>query len=386
MQRIIKGVFLFIAMAVVLPLAFQSCQQDELFELSALNEGEEGDGMIVFSSIESTVVFPEVFVGPATFYPAKGRVQTQTVTLPNANYASFQRTFALVIQNGDGGSNTVQSVSVYVNGTQEFSSQNLRRNPLVITQLIYDLGEFTTIDVEVKGKDGSYVTVWIEGMLTKSTGTFTDDRDGREYKAVTLGSQTWMAENLAYLPEVSNLNDPSQEPRYYVHGYTGESVVEAKATPAYQTYGVLYNWGAAMTTACPTGWRLPSEADYNNLGYYLEANGFLHDGAAPWSDHYAKTLADELNWNSSTVEGSPGYMPELNNSSGFSALPGAGVWIDNDDYSFYELGQCGLWWTSTLAGGELQSRSFYLFYDDPLARFTSLDQTVEAFSVRCIKE
>jgi len=115
-------------------------------------------------------------------------------------------------------------------------------------------------------------------------GSFTDSRDGNEYKTVTIGSQVWMAENLAYLPEVHNSTSDSG-PHYYVYGYDGTEVTEAKAyehTPGdndeyspggapikvYETYGVLYNWPAAIT-ACPEGWHLPSDAEWKQLEMYL---------------------------------------------------------------------------------------------------------------------
>jgi uncharacterized protein (TIGR02145 family) len=93
------------------------------------------------------------------------------------------------------------------------------------------------------------------------SGTFTDTRDGNVYNWVQIGDQVWMAENLAYLPSVNRVDDGSEDATgsyYYVYGYDGTNVAEAKATTNYTTYGVLYNWTAAMdgsvsSTANPSG-------------------------------------------------------------------------------------------------------------------------------------
>ena len=84
---------------------------------------------------------------------------------------------------------------------------------------------------------------------TPDDGTFTDSRDGKKYKTVTIivgiGKwQIWMAENLNYNMENS---------------YCYEDDVNNC-----QKYGRLYTWSAA-TNACPEGWTLPSTIDWNTL-------------------------------------------------------------------------------------------------------------------------
>lgn len=98
-----------------------------------------------------------------------------------------------------------------------------------------------------------------------TSGTFTDSRDGQLYDWVKIGNQVWMAEDLAYLPQVSGPDLLSAEdPCYYVYGYFGTNVDSAKYKPSYQEYGVLYNWPASMKS-CPAGWRLPYDYDWKEL-------------------------------------------------------------------------------------------------------------------------
>ena len=92
-----------------------------------------------------------------------------------------------------------------------------------------------------------------------------DGRDGNVYNVVQIGEQCWTTRNAAYLPSVNPGTDNSiTEPRYYVYGYNGTSVVDAKASTNYQTHGTLYNFDGAMN-ACPAGFHLPTDEELNDL-------------------------------------------------------------------------------------------------------------------------
>jgi uncharacterized protein (TIGR02145 family) len=99
--------------------------------------------------------------------------------------------------------------------------------------------------------------------------SFMDARDSNIYPTVQIGTQCWMKKNLAYLPSVVGPGTGSETTSYYyVYDYNGTDVSAAKATSNYTTYGVLYNWPAA-TTACPSGWHLPTDAELNTLETYV---------------------------------------------------------------------------------------------------------------------
>ncbi|MDK2949109.1 MAG: hypothetical protein PWQ56_274, partial [Patescibacteria group bacterium] len=107
---------------------------------------------------------------------------------------------------------------------------------------------------------------------------FTDTRDNNIYTTVQIGTQCWMAKNLAYLPSVvPSATGSESTPYYYVYDYQGTDVSAAKATTNYTTYGVLYNWPAAMNGQtgegvqgiCPSGWHLPSDAEQHTLDSFL---------------------------------------------------------------------------------------------------------------------
>ncbi len=107
---------------------------------------------------------------------------------------------------------------------------------------------------------------------------------GYNYDIVVIGEQCWFAENLRYLPAVSPLDQGSTStPHYYVSGYEGTNVADAKeyihggAYNMYETYGVLYNWPAVIQNdghgggdgVCPAGWHVPTDDEWTQLRNYI---------------------------------------------------------------------------------------------------------------------
>jgi uncharacterized protein (TIGR02145 family) len=217
--------------------------------------------------------------------------------------------------------------------------------------------------------------------------TFTDPRDGKVYKTVKIGNQTWMAENLAYLPSVAGpVAESETTPYYYVYDYNGTNVSAAKATNNYNTYGVLYNWPAALTV-CPDGWHLPSDAEWTQLENYLIANGYNYDGSTT-GNKIGKSLASASGWNSYSETGSVGNTdyPAYRNKSGFTALPGGNRGYDEAYYFGYDvdIGYAGYWWSSTQSS-TYNAWSRALSYNLSIVSWDSNDKGY-GFSVRCVRD
>lgn len=206
--------------------------------------------------------------------------------------------------------------------------------------------------------------------------TFTDSRDGTVYRTTTIGDQVWMAENLRYLPSVVGPATGSEtNPYYYVYDYDGTNVTDAKATDDYKTYGVLYNFPAAMAGSpysstnpsgvqgvCPAGWHLPSNDEWVELMNYVgTASGekLKETGTAHWS--------------------SPNT--DATNETGFTALPGG---FRHNNQTFINIGTNGYWWTTTNSGNN-RAGSRVMSYDSSDVTFSSNMRDL-AFSVRCVQD
>lgn len=216
-------------------------------------------------------------------------------------------------------------------------------------------------------------------ILAPSGDTFTDPRDSNVYRIVKVGNQIWMAENLKYLPNVIGPSTGSlTNSYYYVNGYDGTSVIEAKASVNYETYGVLYNWSAAMNGSlssnnnpskvqgvCPQGWHLPSDSEWEELVDYL--------GGESVAGAKLKEIGTE-HWKSPNSEAT--------DEIGFTALPGG---VRSNDGSFYGIGTSCFWWSATEQNTDYAWGRSMNFLEDIISG--DYDYSMDhGFSVRCVMD
>lgn len=157
-----------------------------------------------------------------------------------------------------------------------------------------------------------------------STQYFCDHRDGQRYRYVTLGSQTWMAQNLDF-----------------AGNGTGSSWCYNDSATYCATYGRLYDWAGAMALAsslnsnqwngdtaihrqgvCPAGWHVPTATEWDTLDTWVDLS---NDSAI--NDDAGSDLASTNLWSANTGT----------NRYGFAALPAG--YRDHDAGNYAAVGQ-----------------------------------------------
>ena len=234
----------------------------------------------------------------------------------------------------------------------------------------------------------SYDEIWVRFRPYVCGTPFTDTRDSNDYETVIIGNQCWMAENLKYLPEVSGPEEQSYtEPYYYVNGYDGTNVNDAKASTYYNAYGVLYNWPAAVN-ACPLGWHLPSDAEWTQLVDYLASQGYPNGYDDPnGAGNALKSCRQENSPLGEDCATSEHPRWDSNNTHygfdefGFSALPGG---LRNGNGLFYSIGYPSYWWSSNeYSSSSAWHRGMSYNYGD-VNRSSSFK--THGYSVRCLRD
>jgi len=260
----------------------------------------------------------------------------------NPSSVTYKVTF-----NANGGSGTVPTAK-----TVDAGSSITLPNQGSLTNSGYDFDGWNTKD---DGTGTNYsagssytptgnVTLYAKWVLQSEpvpfTPTFTDSRDNKTYKRVKIGNQIWMAENLNY-------------------DVTGSKCLDDDPANC-AAYGKLYDWPAAKAV-CPSGWHLPSDAEWTQLTTYV--GGELTAGTK--------------------LKSSTGWFNNGNGTDdfGFSALPGS---YGSSDGSFASNVHNGYWWSATDVNASnawcrdiYESRSDVRRYDD---------NKTYLLSVRCVAD
>jgi len=180
---------------------------------------------------------------------------------------------------------------------------------------------------------------------------------GKDYNTILIGNQCWLKENLdigVMIP--GNTDQTNNSPANYIEKYCyGDIPTNCNA------YGGLYQWNEAMqyvTTLgtqgiCPTGWHLPTLAEFQIL-----ATTVGNDGKA----------LKEIGQGNGT------------NLSGFSALLSGGRSLS---LGFIDEGYISYFWSST-ESAETWANYMHLYSNTEIVHF-STDIKVDGLSIRCLK-
>jgi len=224
----------------------------------------------------------------------------------------------------------------------------------------------TTVSIVVsRGSSALTYTVKVVHKAARASGasasgTFKDARDGQSYKWVTIGTQTWMAQNLNYRKTTGSTDTVG-----VCYNYADSNCT---------TYGRLYTWAEAMGLdtsynskywqgsdsaqhqgICPSGWHVPSDAEWNALVQYVDS----------------ATSGRNLKANSSLWSANTGT-----DVYGFSVLP-AGL-RNSSGGTFGYLGLDAIFWSSF----ETAAWSFN-YYDANVNRLGYYK--LFGFSLRCLQ-
>ena len=269
---------------------------------------------------------------------------------------------------------------VGINNQQNLMPQKAKNEIESTVQMTYKTGDCLLYKV-TWSTYSTIVTDVPTGSKTINFNFFScKDADLNNYSCVTIGTQTWMVENL--------------RTSKYSNGSTIQNVTSATIWPGLTTgawcnfnndvtndsqYGKLYNWYAVNDprNIAPVGWHVATDAEWTTLKNYVSS----HLGT---SISLAKALASTSNWLSDSSAGSIGNNLLINNYSGFSAIPGSGR--SSTTGLFGLLGTGGIWWTSsTYSTSDPTGIAYFMNNNDNSIRSGGINRA-GGWSVRCIKD
>jgi len=213
---------------------------------------------------------------------------------------------------------------------------------------------FVVVDPRLDGK-GSITGFF----LNDESPMYVDSRDVKRYYTTKVGGVEWFRQNL---------------------GWQGAGEAYKDADAMSYIFGRYYTWEEAQT-ACPPGWRLPSDEEWIALA---EANGGTLANSSADVDNAAASLMEDLSFNGDTMWE---YWPavKINNAAGFSAMPVGYATVSDGKYKFRDYGNYTLFWTSSQTDDGERGVYRYIYVDKNTLFRGEGDKTSLAASVRCVR-
>ena len=235
--------------------------------------------------------------------------------VPGGGYSSYGRGFYNVGEEGNIWSSTIRG-----NGRSAYFLRLLNNDEESNNKSAgYSVRCVQNDSASAKEKSEEEIRREAGRLAQKSIGYFTDARDGYKYRSVKIGDDTWMAQNLNYLPP------------------TGNSWCYEDQDSSCDKYGRLYDLATALR-ACPSGWHLPTRGEWANLAE--TAGGDMgqtyrnRDDSMDWLEAGLR-LKSKAGWKDDDID------DNATDDFGFSALPGG--YRDLEGY-FNNVGERGYWW------------------------------------------
>ena len=185
--------------------------------------------------------------------------------------------------------------------------------------------------------------------------SFCDARDNRIYKQVTIGTQTWMAENLDFGTRVNSKVNSKANNQGNATAESAQKYCYKDSAKYCDTYGGLYQWHTAMAFLqaydslpivdgmiqsqhrgiCPEGWHIPDSTEWATLAEWVD-----NDNGGEENDE-GRSLKSTTGWNLTPGNGTNDY--------GFNALSTG--YLNGNSVAYHDINGDASWWLANDPGG-----------------------------------
>lgn len=224
-----KGLIPVILIILALSVSFHSCQKDEI----SLQKD------VMFKAAVIPFENPTLYWGHVQFIRTTGKPVTETITISGDDLEYFAGCLHLKVKNGDGVMHLADNAVIKIDGVQMVFPGDFESSPLLITREICGkTGDFT-LEIQLRGTPGSFVEVWIEGVL-KPGFAIVDEEGGQitsedgllsiTFPESSVSHRTVFNVTLTDYPTLENFNEEFKGAAYLLepHGFLFQEPVIIK--------------------------------------------------------------------------------------------------------------------------------------------------------------